>query len=76
MDSTELAINQQQSPRLHEQLSAEEIEELYNIFKLAEKAKFTPHEFREILKKFKIYFKDDKQFETLFLKVSIKIGNL
>lgn len=54
--------------RLHEILSPDDIEELCEIFQQAKDKKFNPHELRELLGKYNIYF-DDEQFEILFLKV-------
>lgn len=61
-----ISITQQ---RLHEILSPDDIEELCEIFQQAKDNKFNPHELRELLGKYNIYF-DDDQFEILFLKVN------
>lgn len=55
--------------RLHEILLPDDIEELCEIFQQAKDNKFNPHELRELLAKYNIYF-DDDDFEILFLKVN------
>lgn len=57
------------SAQLHEILSPDDIEELCEIFQQARENKFDPHELRELLGKYNIFFEDD-QFEILFLKVN------
>lgn len=62
-------IDYRGSPRLHEVLSPEDIEQLNKVFHQTKTAqKFSQHGLRNILNKFKIVFTEE-QYKRLFLRV-------
>lgn len=70
-NSEELKLVSEHSPRIHDILSPDEIEELFELFNQALNNKLTPFQLRDLLTKYNIHFTDE-QFETLFLKVYSK----
>lgn len=67
-DCKDNEISTIKSPRLHEALSPEQIEELYTVFHIAKLNKFSRQDFQDVLKKFNMVL-GEEQFNTLFLKV-------